>query len=886
MPKRPGRKSAAQTPAPKSERIYGSAKNPAKSASSEKSASKISLSPKIIKSLSDKLAKFKETHNTKKVSLNDLKAVYRRGLGAYSSSHRPTITGGAPNTRNAWAMARVNKFLLKAGGTKVKAAYVQDDDLLKYEDGGETGKAMTFEEFSENLDKPKQEVIDQYEETLAELKDRYNKLTGTTKYSDSESMYMGRVGFSNKQQIRKKDAYFDKVLREGKDKAKIDEQISSLEKKLDLYKRGVIAENMMPKIPSIQKLKELIFRSDEILVSGEIKGVKLTDDQINTLREKISDWKKQLSDKTRKHKKLYQEYLKNPKPYKKGGQTESEQELIGIYKLQKMQQNTMENGGKIVSARITEMPEDYGDEMPKVFVTFEDGTEEMLFDYYPDEISFTPEEFVGLTPDEARHLKFEKDKHYLMYSNAGAEFKKGGRAFNDEELLKKYKKGESIGFTAIAHLKSKGLIPRADGTKRKSEYAEGGQTNENIVCVNCSWEWNTSDSDESDKYVCHKCGFDNTLFYTVFKETMTLDQIAEKHGVDMEYLQKQFEEGMQHEMDEHTKGGTELSKEVGEIIALHHLEEAPDYYEKLKNLDIESTDKESLTTGNIIEDDEFIEVHDFQEPDVEYVRYSVWYSEPGEAYDFYELSDAVEHIEQKNVRGIIRDFDGKKVMGYDDIEKVLNGQAFVKDYERGGQPQTEPELKTQYEINEFLAEQKEEADAVLFSRRTQIGKFMICNAYIDMAREKVKRAENALEQQVWDQVIYIWEQTKDEVDDVIYMYEEGGNAGGCGCTRYMSKKNYHNGGSDKMMEKGGLAYGNSHDKGGMPMKVKSTGQNIEIEGGEGVINKRSMQMTKKVEFEGKQMTPCEVISKINQMGGGVKFDCSDVKQIVEKDGEF
>jgi len=47
-----------------------------------------------------------------------------------------------------------------------------------------------------------------------------------------------------------------------------------------------------------------------------------------------------------------------------------------------------------------------------------------------------------------------------------------------------------------------------------------------------------------------------------------------------------------------------------------------------------------------------------------------------------------------------------------------------------------------------------------------------------------------------------------------------------------------------------------------------------------------MQMTKKVEFEGKQMTPCEVISKINQMGGGVKFDCSDVKQIIEKDGDF
>lgn len=135
---RSGRKSAAQTPAPKKDRIYGSKTNPKGSASSEKSAKSIVLSDKTMKSLQEKLKEFKEKHPAKKnITLNDLKAVYRRGLGAYSSTHRPTITGGVPNTRNAWAMARVNKFLLKAGGTKVKAAYVQDDDLMKYADGGE-----------------------------------------------------------------------------------------------------------------------------------------------------------------------------------------------------------------------------------------------------------------------------------------------------------------------------------------------------------------------------------------------------------------------------------------------------------------------------------------------------------------------------------------------------------------------------------------------------------------------------------------------------------------------------------------------------------------------------------------------------------------------------
>ena len=138
MAKRVGRKSKAQTPAPPKERIFGSKKNPKGSASSEKSASKIRLNKEIIKGLENKLAKFKEENpNKKNVNLNDLKAVFRRGLGAYSSSHRPTITGGVPNTRNAWAFARVNKFLKKASGEKVKKAYVQDDDLLKMEKGGE-----------------------------------------------------------------------------------------------------------------------------------------------------------------------------------------------------------------------------------------------------------------------------------------------------------------------------------------------------------------------------------------------------------------------------------------------------------------------------------------------------------------------------------------------------------------------------------------------------------------------------------------------------------------------------------------------------------------------------------------------------------------------------
>lgn len=69
---------------------------------------------------------------------------------------------------------------------------------------------------------------------------------------------------------------------------------------------------------------------------------------------------------------------------------------------------------KIVSATITKMPEMFGDPMPQVIAKMEDGKEHLLFEYYPDEISFTPSEFVGLTIEEAIHLKFVKDRKYIQ----------------------------------------------------------------------------------------------------------------------------------------------------------------------------------------------------------------------------------------------------------------------------------------------------------------------------------------------------------------------------------------------------------------------------------------------------------------------------------------
>ena len=68
---------------------------------------------------------------------------------------------------------------------------------------------------------------------------------------------------------------------------------------------------------------------------------------------------------------------------------------------------------KIIKARITAQPKSFIDPMPKIFVTTEDNVEQFLYEYYPDEISFTEQELIGLTIDECRTLKFKKDKNYL-----------------------------------------------------------------------------------------------------------------------------------------------------------------------------------------------------------------------------------------------------------------------------------------------------------------------------------------------------------------------------------------------------------------------------------------------------------------------------------------
>lgn len=121
--KRSGPKSGAQTPSKPSERKKGSSQN--KKGSAGKDGKKITFSEKVITALKNKVKEHNEKYS-KKATLAQLKKIYRRGAGAFSSSHRPN------KTRGQWAMARVNMFLKMLSGGKVKESYrAADQDVAK-----------------------------------------------------------------------------------------------------------------------------------------------------------------------------------------------------------------------------------------------------------------------------------------------------------------------------------------------------------------------------------------------------------------------------------------------------------------------------------------------------------------------------------------------------------------------------------------------------------------------------------------------------------------------------------------------------------------------------------------------------------------------------------
>jgi hypothetical protein len=135
------------------------------------------------------------------------------------------------------------------------------------------------------------------------------------------------------------------------------------------------------------------------------------------------------------------------------------------------------------------------------------------------------------------------------------------------------------------YLSSFNNIVLSDGTKVPNSYYEilthfsekmeaGGMVEKpEIVCLKCGWNWKQESSSIKEMYKCHNCGFD------LLKEPSSLFKISKIHKTSVSELEKQLNKGIKVEK-EHTN-----HKHVAKIIALHHLEEDPNYYDKLEKVE-------------------------------------------------------------------------------------------------------------------------------------------------------------------------------------------------------------------------------------------------------------------------------------------------------------
>lgn len=1001
MPKRPGRKSAAQTPAPRSERIYGSKKNKPGSASGQSEA-KISLSPQIKKALKKKADEFNQKHPTKRVRVTTLEKVFRRGAGAYSKSHRPTITGNVPNTRSAWSFARVNKFLKKKSGQKVKAAYVQDDDLLM--DGGEVmAKGGQVKKLAAG-----------YYEGI------YNGVKFTITHQDQNAyggkpMWYFQINdgpvddlFSTKAQaIQAAKQVIDENFAKGGEVKFNDKEL------LAKYNRGesigftavahLKAKGLIPRADGTKRKSEK-YLEDGGLLAPNGKPSNLTPEQYNLVRTPefkawFGDWENDPKNASKVvddngeplvcyhgtemtfsvfdkssigsasgepnqgngfyftsdylNAKSYADYysntsggefpsivlacfLKANNPLIKSSVSRSSDILNDVYyasqngydafivskvresgeyssveganqivvfepeqiKLSDGTNTTFDgsnpdiryNDGGVVFVRnknydnsetIRRLPyrgvsafavatDDF--EKFKQYAEKEEGVDPSNWQVYDMDdfdnyqvcalkMSETNDYVMGWSDEKPKLEPFDAQEHTMYIDEDGnldyddaheiiilptKTMDRGGMtAIFVNNMLESAKDIDNI----IEYALENDIKPtdpefntkvNPDGkysafeirlAKRElKKYSHGGELPMQITCKKCGWSWNTADSQPQDATMCHKCGFDN-----VSEDIISMN--APTYLRSLEFAREDAKEDV--DLHKVTENAVALSKE--HPIRMKEYDELV----KLENGGVlpELTDEELAFMRKMMKSSPLLrKFMDSEEITMANRLVKKGWLEKGTSSD--TPHSVIYLVELKPA----------------DIEKYG-----LDEYADGGQLFAyEPK---EYDIQEFICKEQDLADVV--SNRgdmTKLGKIRVCQAKINLAEDKLKNATSDREVEAWYMSTCIW---TDCMNGLKSSYRSGGKVGGCGCYK-----------------DGGLAYGNSHDKGGMPLTVKSTGQNIEIEGGEGVVNKRSMQMNKTVEFQGKKLTPCEVVSKINEMGGGVKFKCDDVKKIIAEDGHF
>jgi len=188
---KPSKDDPRRTPAPKKDQKKGSKKN--KPDSAKNPSGKITFSKEVTAQLSNKVKEHNAKGKGSKATLGMLKAVYRRGAGAFSTSHAPKMS------RHGWAIARVNAFLtLLRTGKPSNSAYTQDNDLLP-KGHPKKSKAKMTEKQKKALDRNKDGKVTKED---FELLRKDKKSEGAYKYENPKT---GEVFTFNRQGNYKKD---------------------------------------------------------------------------------------------------------------------------------------------------------------------------------------------------------------------------------------------------------------------------------------------------------------------------------------------------------------------------------------------------------------------------------------------------------------------------------------------------------------------------------------------------------------------------------------------------------------------------------------------------------------------------------------------------------
>lgn len=958
MPKRSGRKSA-QTPAPKSERIYGSSKNKPKSAASKESASSIILSDEIIKALQKKADKFNETHPKNKVRVSTLKAVMRRGMGAYSKSHRPTITGGAPNSRTAWGYARVNKFLKKKAGQKVKAAYVQDDDLLK--DGG---RVFNDKELLQKWKKG--ESIGFTGEAHLKAKGLIPRADGTKRKSKKYLADGGLVAPNGKPSNLTPEQY--KLVRTPEFKAWFGDWENDPKNA-----SKVVDDNGEPLVVYHGTSTDFtIFKLEKPTIAAYGKGFYFTNDKnfaSNYAREENSKILS-LFLKIIKVFDIYEDEF--PKEYEKYSEMSNNKGLSrdftnklisqgydGVYAKNKYNENELvvfnpnqikladgtnktfdgsnpdirfKNGGKvqefirdgIVEIKMfdttNEHSKEYGFDAQnplfiksiivskehrgkgigsKVFEYIVDYAEENKHDLIFGHITQNAEPSIDVIKSILNKSGFNTIKgNNDFYKIIDIKYKDGGVIVKEQKSSVIFQIKDEKKLLGEAKLtKHKNIEAAAEFYPSTRDYLQKAKYLQEHQYRACEEGWELEYIEVFPDY--QNKGYGKKLLNEVKKW-------AKKNSVNVifVYAQPYGEASVEHNykgglkykalMSFYEKNGFERisNNELALDLQKRNKRQFEDGGEmkeiKPNNMDItcikcgwswdsKDSDKSDVMVchkcghdNSVKKDGREVGLNEGGNVETDVIKINV----PTflRALEFAK-EDAQNDMQLHEVAENAIKMSQQKTIQMSDYQDLVKVSQSAKKMAEGGlvSEEIDEEPVEDLSLEDYVKNENQQIEAVLCCDMSNVSKVMLCEKKIRFAENEGNKTELDEDRHAWKYVENLWRDCQRKV--MVNTYNKGGQTDDCGC-------------GGKSYKDGGLAYGNSHDKGGMPLTVKSTGQNIEIEGGEGVVNKRSMQISKQVEFQGKKMTPCEVVSKINEMGGGVRFKCNDVKKIIAEDGNF